>query len=219
MKPTLYAHPFSSYCWKVLIALYDTGIEFDYAMLDAEHPEHFGALTARWPFGKFPLLIDDGEAIPEASLIVEHLATTRCEAAYLLPGDAAQAHEVRLIDRVFDNYVMTPMQRFVGDAMRENDQKDPTGVAQAAALLDTAYGLLDERLAGRAWAVGDAFTLADCAGAPSLFYADWVHPIPDEHRVLRAYRARVLAHASVTRAVDEARPYRAFFPPGAPERD
>ncbi len=219
MKPTLYAHPFSSYCWKVLIAFYETGVDFDYAMLDADHPQHFAALVAHWPFGKFPLLIDAGDAIPEASLIVEHLAETRDEAARLMPRDAATLREVKRLDRVFDNYVMTPMTRFVVDAMRPDGAKDATGVGEARVLLDTAYAWLDTRLAGRAWAAGDGFTLADCAGAPSLFYADWVHPIAPEHATLRAYRARVLAHPSVARVVDAARPYRPLFPPGAPDRD
>lgn len=123
-----------------------------------------------------------------------------------------------MLDRVFDNYVMTPMTKFVGDAMRPDGAKDPAGVADAAALLDTSYAWLDGRI-GAAWAVGETFTLADCAAAPSLFYADWVHPIDPRHANLRAYRQRLLAQPSVARAVEAARPYRAYFPPGAPDRD
>jgi glutathione S-transferase len=137
----------------------------------------------------------------------------------LIPADPKSALEVRLLDRFFDNYVMTPMQKIVGDHLRPEDERDPRGVADAHALLATSYDWLDGRLDGRAWAAGDDFTLADCAAAPSLFYADWVHPIPDELRGARAYRARLLARSSFARAVDEARPYRPLFPPGAPDRD
>ncbi len=124
-----------------------------------------------------------------------------------------------MLDRVFDNYVMTPMNKFVVDTMRPEGAKDPAGVADARALLDKSYAWLDARLAGRTWAIGDAFTLADCAAAPSLFYADWVHPIGEEHAALRGYRARLLARPSFARTVDEARPYRRLFPLGAPDRD
>ena len=124
-----------------------------------------------------------------------------------------------MLDRIFDNYVMTPMQRIVFDFIRAPADRDPAGVADAHALLDRAYAWLDGALAGRTWATGDAFTLADCAAAPALFYADWVHPIDGKHARLRGYRARLLARPSVARCVDEARPYRKLFPPGAPDRD
>jgi glutathione S-transferase len=123
------------------------------------------------------------------------------------------------MDRVFDNYVMTPMQRIVSDRMRAPERRDSQAVVEARALLDTTYGWLDERMAGREWAAGDAFSLADCAAAPALFYADWTHPIADELRHARAYRNRLLSRPSFARAVDEARPYRPLFPLGAPDRD
>ena len=132
-------------------------------------------------------------------------------------GDAGI--EARMLDRIFDNDVMTPMQKIVHDAMRAEPDRDAYGVAQARGFLDSIYAWLDQRLAGRTWAAGEAFTLADCAAAPSLFYADWAHEIPHTHAKLRAYRARVLAHPHVARAVDEARPFRHYFPLGAPDRD
>src|SRR5207302_4968815 len=132
--------------------------------------------------------------------------------------DASSALEARMLDRFFDNYVMTPMQKIVADFIRAPEERDPRGIADAHALLDTAYGWLEGHLGGREWVAGE-FGLADCAAAPALFYADWVHPISDEHRQLRQYRARLLARPSFARAVDEARPYRVLFPPGAPERD
>jgi glutathione S-transferase len=137
----------------------------------------------------------------------------------LVPGDARAALGARMMDRFFDNYVATPMQRIVYDAIRAPGSRDPQGVREARALLDTAYGWLDGEIKGREWAAGEAFSLADCAAAPALFYADWVHPIAAQFPNVRSYRARLLARPSFARAVDEARPYRSMFPPGAPDRD
>uniref|UniRef100_UPI0035CC4FE3 glutathione S-transferase family protein n=1 Tax=uncultured Sphingomonas sp. TaxID=158754 RepID=UPI0035CC4FE3 len=214
----LFAHPFSSYCQKALIALYANATPFTLRMLDPEHLDNGADLAKRWPFGQFPVLIDGERTIPEASIIIEYLDRHHPGAHRLVPeGDAAI--EVRLLDRVFDTSVMTPMQKIVGNAIRPFQTRDPTGVAEARAKLDIAYAWLDAHLAGRTWAAGDAPTLADCAAAPSLFYADWAHPIGDAHATLRAYRARLLGWAPFARAVEEARPYRAFFPLGAPDRD
>jgi glutathione S-transferase len=124
-----------------------------------------------------------------------------------------------MLDRCFDNYVMTPMQRIVFDFIRPAAERHPCSVAEAHELLDTAYRWLDDTLKGREWAAGGAFSLADCAAAPALFYADWVHPIPEAFADVRSYRRRLLARPAFARAVDEARPYRQFFPPGAPDRD
>ncbi|MBI2802481.1 MAG: glutathione S-transferase family protein [Gammaproteobacteria bacterium] len=210
----LYGHPFSSYTWKALIALYETDTPFEFRMLDADHPDNGAAFATHWPVGKFPLLVDDGVPIMESSIIVEHVAPD------LIPADRNAAREARMLDRVFDNHVMNMMQQVVFDALRPEGERGTARVrAVCATALDTVYSWLDARLAGRTWAAGDDFTLADCAGAPSLFYADWVHPIPDPCPTLRAYRARVLARPSVARCVDEARPYRPFFPLGAPDRD
>lgn len=219
MTLLLYAHPFSSYCWKALIALYENATPFEQRILDAEHPENASAFAARWPLCKMPLLIDGDTAVAESTIIIEYLMDAHPGRAALLPGDAAAVRTVRLLDRVFDNYVMTPMTKMVGNAMRGIDDRDAAGVADARALLDKSYAWLDTWLAGRTWAAGDAFTLADCAGAPAVFYADWVHPIPEACATLKAYRARLLARPSVARCVDDARPYRALFPPGAPDRD
>ncbi len=214
----LFAHPFSSYCQKVLIALYANDTPFAYRMLDPDHLDHGRDLATRWPFGTFPVLADGDRTVPEASIVIEYLDVHHPGAHRFLPdGDAAI--EVRLLDRVFDTTVMTPMQKLVGNALRPFDKRDPNGVADARAKLDTAYAWLDAHLAGREWAAGATATLADCAAAPALFYADWAHPIPDERGALKAYRARLLAWPPFARAVDEARPYRRFFPLGAPDRD
>jgi glutathione S-transferase len=219
MTLTLFAHPFSSYCQKVLTALYENGTPFEYRLLSQEDPGAFEELTARWPLRKFPVLVDGGRAIVEATIIIEHLALHHPGPFRPLPADPRAALQVRMLDRFFDNYVMTPMQKIVGDVIRQPAARDAQGVAEAHAMLDTAYGWVEGILPGRAWAAGEDFSLADCAAAPSLFYADWVHPIPEELTQLRAYRARLLARPSFARAVDEARPYRPLFPAGAPDRD
>jgi glutathione S-transferase len=137
----------------------------------------------------------------------------------LIPSDAPEALEVRFIDRFFDNYVSTPQQRIVFDSIRAAENRDRQGVEEAQNLLETAYRWLDETLTGREWATGDSFSLADCAAAPALFYADWTYRISDAFKNLHAYRQRLLNRPSFARAVDEARPYRPLFPLGAPERD
>ncbi|MEW6270919.1 MAG: glutathione S-transferase family protein [Thermodesulfobacteriota bacterium] len=219
MPIELYAHPFSSYCQKVLIALYENATPFELRMLAFGDAQAAAEHAALWPLRRMPVLVDDGTTVVEASIIVEYLDLHRPGPVRLVPEDRRAALEVRMMDRIFDNYVMTPMQKIVLDAIRSPESRDPQGVADARALLDTAYRWLDDRMAGRRWAAGDAFSLADCASAPALFYADWVHPIADELTSLRAYRQRLLARPSFARAVDEARPYRAAFPPGAPDRD
>lgn len=212
----LYAHPFSSYCQKALIALYGNDTPFDYVLLEGEAPQR--ELESLWPIGKFPLLVDGDAVVFEATSIIEHLDTHHRGTVRFIP-DGASSVEVRMLDRFFDNYVMTPLQKIVGDHLRPDDARDPHGVAEAHALLEKAYDWLERRLDGREWACESGFGLADCAAAPSLFYADWVHGIGDERPHLRGYRQRLLARPSVARAVDEARPYRHYFPPGAPDRD
>ncbi len=219
MTLAFYGHPFSSYCQKALIALYENDIPFEWRVLSPEHPENGAALAALWPIGKFPVLVDGGHRVMEATSIIEHLAVHRPGPVKLIPADAARAVEVRMMDRIFDNYVMTPQGKCVFDALRPEGSRDPAGVADAKAMLEKSYRWLDGVLKGHEWAVGNDFTLADCAAAPALFYADWTHPIGNEFTTLKAYRQRLLARPSFARAVDEARPYRAFFPLGAPDRD
>lgn len=215
MSVELYGHPFSSYTWKALIALYEAGTSFEFRNIAGdEHPENEAAFLSYWPVGKFPLLVDDGVPVMESSIIVEHVAPA------LIPADRDAALETRMLDRIFDNHVMAPTQAIVAEHLPfVTKTPDEARIDRARAALDKVYPWLDARLAERRWAAGDGFTLADCAGAPSLFYADWAHPIPDALAKLKAYRGRVLARPSVARAVDEARPYRHFFPLGAPDRD
>lgn len=215
----LFAHPFSSYCQKVLIALYENDTPFTYRMLSPDEPETGAELARLWPIGRFPLLLDGERTVIESSTIIEYLHVARPGPVLLIPPQGDAAIEARMLDRVFDNYVVTPMTKLVFDRIRAEEDRDPYGVAEAEALLDKSCAWLDERLAGRTWAAGQDFTIADCAAAPSLFYADWARPIAEKHRHLRAYRARLLERPSFARAVDDARPYRALFPLGAPDRD
>ena len=219
MKPVLYAHPFASYCWKVLVALYENDTAFTYRLLGPEDPQAASELEVLWPLKKFPVLVDDGRPVIESSVIIEYLALRYPGKVRLIPEDPEAALEVRFLDRYFDNYVMTPMSKIVTNQLRREDQRDPYGVDEARAALDTAYGWLDGVMRRRTWAAGENFTLADCAAAPALFYADWAYPIAQRFFHVRAYRLRLLARPSVIRVVDEARPFRQFFPLGAPDRD
>jgi glutathione S-transferase len=212
-----FAHPFSSYCQKVLIALWTNDTPFEYRLLESDHPENFAELKRHSPFGLFPLLIDDGKPILETSIIIEHLQLHHPGPTRWIPeGD--DGLRVRFLDRFFDLYIMNTMQVGVANALRPEGTHDAYGEKRARERLHIAYDWLDANL-GEPWAAGEAFTLADCAAAPSLFYADWVEEIGDKRPRLSAYRARLLAHPVVARAVDEGRPYRHYFPLGAPDRD
>lgn len=217
MSLTLYAHPFSSYCQKVLIALWENNIAFTYRNL--EEPGAGEELVKLWPIGKFPVLIDGSRTIAETSIIIEHLDVHFRGSVRFLPDEPDAASEVRFLDRFFDQYVMNATQVAVNESLRKAPDRLAEAMQSAASALEVAYEWLEHRLAGREWAAGDYFSLADCAAAPSLFYGDWVHRISDGHSALRAYRTRLLARPSFARAVEEGRKYRSYFPLGAPDRD
>jgi glutathione S-transferase len=219
MSLQLYAHPFSSYCQKALTALYENGTPFETRVLAYDDPQIMAEFAALWPIKRFPVLVDGGRTVPEASIIIEYLGLHYPGPVALLPADPRAALEVRTMDRFFDNYISTPQQKIVFDCLRAEAERDTRGVADARAMLDTAYAWLDRHMAEREWAAGESFSLADCGAAPFLFYADWTHPISPAFAHVRAYRQRLLARPSFARAVDEARPYRPWFPLGAPDRD
>lgn len=220
MPLALYGHPFSSYTQKALIALYENATPFEFRGIGPDTPENAEEWMRRWPLLKFPLLVDGERQVAETSIIVEYLHLAYPGPVRLLPDDPMAALDVRFLDRFFDLHVMDAMQVAVDSSLsRFGGMTQDQGVALAAERLARAYAWLDGHLAGRTWAAGESFSLADCAAAPSLFYADWVHPISDAHPNLRAYRARLLARPSFARAVEEARPYRGLFPLGAPDRD
>lgn len=218
MSLELFAHPFSSYSQKVLIALWADDTPFIFRMLDEQHPDNMAALHRHWPIGKFPLLLDDGKPVVESTTIIEHLSAHHPGPNRWIP-DGDLGRRTRFLDRFFDTYVMTNMQKAGLDVIRPEGNCDPYGAQLARDDLHLAYDWLEFNLGDGPWATGSEFTLADCAAAPSLFYADWIEEIGPDRPRLAAYRARLLAHPIVARAVDEGRPYRAFFPLGAPDRD
>jgi glutathione S-transferase len=217
MSLILYAHPFSSYCQKVLVALWEKETAFTY-----RHLEEAGVreeLASLWPIAKFPVLVDGGTTVVETSIIIEYLDLHHPGKAQMLPDDPAQMLEVRLLDRFFDQYVMNAAQVAVNESLRAAPDRLEEAKQSAGQALEIAYAWLEARLDGREWAAGARFSMADCAAAPALFYGDWVHPIGDVHPRLRAYRARLLERPSFARAVQEGRKYRSYFPLGAPDRD
>ena len=217
MALVFYAHPFSSYSQKVLIALYENGTPFAFRVLNDE--KAFAELAALWPHKKFPVLLDGDTTVIETSIIIEYLMQHYPGPVRLIPESPDTALLVRFMDRFFDNFVMTPVAKVVGNSLRAQADRDPAGVADAKTQLDISYEWLDSSMESRLWAGGECFSLADCAAAPALFYADWVHEIDRRFTNVRAYRTRLLARPSVARAVEEARPYRNLFPLGAPDRD
>ena len=212
MTMTFYGHPLSSYCWKVLIALYEKGAAFDYRQLDWDKPEVQAEFGAIWPLQKMPALVEDGCTMVESSIIIESLDQRLPDTAPLIPREAEAALEVRLLDRVFDNYVMTPMQKVVFDRIRPPEARNPMDVAEGRGQIDKTRAWLETRLAGRDWAAGKDVSLADCAAAPSLHYAEKVQPSAGRFPVVEAYLARLESRPSFARTLEEAKPYAHMFP-------
>lgn len=212
MALTLYYHPLSSYCWKVLIALYENGTPFQARTVNLGNPAERAAYAALWPTAKIPLLVDGERVVPETSIQIEYLDRHHPGPLRLLPEDADARLEVRLWDRVFDLHVMTPMQRFIAQQLRPEAERDAATLSGTVDDLGLAYDLIESRLGGRTWAAGEAFSMADCAAAPALFYAAIVRPFSPEHTRLAAYFERLLARPSVWRCIVEARPVFQYYP-------
>jgi glutathione S-transferase len=214
MSLELHFHPLSSFCQKALMAFYENDTPFEPHIVDFSNETSRAEFQKIWPIGKIPVLRDDARdrTIPESSIIIEYLAQHYPGATRLVPADADIARQTRMRDRFYDLYVNQPMQKVVTDRLRPAGQNDPYGVDQAKALLHTAYGMIDEEMATKTWAMGDAFTMADCAAAPAMFYANLVMPFGDTHESTAAYLGRLMERPSFARAVKEAQPYRALFP-------
>jgi glutathione S-transferase len=208
---TLHMHPLASYCWKVLLALYDAGTPFRSVQIDGI-PKDKDDYAALWPIAKMPLLQDRGHIVPETSIIIEYLQDHHPGSTTLIPMDREIAREARLWDRFFDLYVHTPMQKLVSDHMRPEGARDAVGAAEARSTLDTAYGMLDRRVAERVWIAGDAFSIADCAAMPPLFYLGAIHPYRSAYPALAAYFERLASRASAQRVIREAQPWFRYFP-------
>jgi glutathione S-transferase len=209
----------ASYCHKVLIALYENETPFTPNLVDLGNEAERAALLKLWPIGKFPVLRDDArdQNVPESSIIIEYLDRYYPGRTQFITGDADRARGIRLRDRFYDLYVHEPMQKIVGDRLRPQGKDDPHGVEEAKARLKASYGMIDQEMASRTWAMGEAFSLADCAAAPALFYADEVLPFGDTHHNVAAYFNRLKARPSYARVLREAEPYFAMFPREAPK--
>jgi glutathione S-transferase len=214
MSLKLYFHPLSSFCQKVLIALYENDTPFKPHVVDLGDETSRADLKKIWPIGKFPVLRDAAKdrTIPESSIIIEYLAQHYPGKMQLVPADADLARQTRLRDRFYDLYVQVPMQKIVIDRLRPAGKSDPLGVQQARALLATALGMIDQEMATKLWAMGEDFSMADCAAAPALYYANLVMPFGDTHKNVAGYFDRLLQRPSFARAVEEAQPYRHLFP-------
>lgn len=214
MSLKLYYHPLSSFCWKALTALYESDTSFEPHIVNLGDATERSEFLKLWPIGKFPVLRDEakGLTIPESSIIIEYVTTHYPCRVQLVPDDIDLAREVRLHDRILDLYIHDPMQKIVADRLRPAEHKDPFGVDEARKRLRTALDLVDRNMASRAWAVGDHFTLADCAAAPALFYANRVTHFGDTHPNATRYLDRLMARPSFARVVEEAKPYFAMFP-------
>ena len=214
MSFQLYYHPLSSYCWKALIALYEADVPFEKCLVDLRDPAERAMFLKLTPLGKFPLLVDAelDRRIPESSILIEYLARDVPSAAQLVPSSRDLSLQVRAGDRFFDLYVMEPMAKIVEDRLRPEAERDPRGVANARVRLDTAYAIAEGFLKESGWAVGDDFTLADCAAAPALFYANKVHPLTLAFPRTRAYCERLAARPSFARVLREAEPFMSMFP-------
>jgi glutathione S-transferase len=214
MSLKLYYHPLSSFCMKALVALYETGTPFDKQIVDLFDEKQRADFYALWPIGKFPVLQDTARdrPLPESTIIIEYLAQHHAGGTQLIPADADLAREVRLKDRVFDLYIHMPMQKIVTDKLRPEGRNDSFGVEEARKKMKDALGIVEADIAGKEWAAGDAFTLADCAACPALFYGDKVMPLSEDFPETAAYLKRLQARPSFARVLEEAQPYFAMFP-------
>ncbi|GAA3064643.1 glutathione S-transferase family protein [Rhizobium viscosum] len=214
MTLTLYMHPLASFCHKVLIALYENETAFESKIVNFADADSAAALFDKWPVGKIPILHDEatGHTVPETSIIVEYLQAHYPGPVRLLPDDPEALLQVRLWDRFYDLYVNVQVQKIVTDRIRPADTHDPHGVAEARAMLDQAYRMIEAHMQQRLWATGDDFTMADCAALPGLFFASIVHPFTGEQQALSSYLERLLQRPSVKRVLIEAQPYFSMFP-------
>ena len=214
MSLTLHFHPLSSFCHKALIALYENGTPFTPNIVNLMDDGERTALRKLWPIGKFPVLRDDarGETVPESSVIIEYLDQHYPGTTRFIPADRDEMRETRLRDRFLDLYLHLPMQRIVGERLRPADRKDPHGLAEARTTADTALGMVEQQMAAGLWAMGDTFTIADCAAAPPLFYLDKIAPLRPRYPNAAAYLDRLKQRPSYARVLQEAEPYMQFFP-------
>ncbi|MER8951581.1 glutathione S-transferase family protein [Mesorhizobium sp. M0833] len=214
MSLIMHLHPLASFCWKPLIALYENGTPFTSVVVDLGNEQSRAAFLKLWPLGKMPVLRDEAldRTVPESTIVIEYLNAYYPGPVELIPADFDLARQTRLADRFYDFYVQEPMQKIVGDRLRPEGKTDPFGVEQARTQLRSSYAIIEQDMQSRTWAVGASFTMADCAAAPALFYANKVEPFGDEYPAVRRYHDRLLQRPSVARVIEEAQPYFKLFP-------
>lgn len=214
MSLIMHLHPLASFCWKPLIALYENGTPFTSVVVDLGNEQSRAAFLRLWPLGKMPVLRDEAldRTVPESTIVIEYLNAYYPGPVELIPADLDLARQTRLADRFYDFYVQEPMQKIVGDRLRPEGKTDPFGVEQARAQLRSSYAIIEQDMRSRTWTVGASFTMADCAAAPALFYANKVEPFGDEYPAVRRYHDRLLQRPSVARVIEEAQPYFKLFP-------
>jgi glutathione S-transferase len=214
MSLTLYFHPLASFCWKALIALYENATPFEALIVDLGDPSSRDSFAKVWPPAKFPVLRDNtrNRTVAEATVVIEYLDAFHPGATRFIPTDPDLAWQARMWDRVFDHYVHEPMQKIVGDRIRPDGKKDSHGVEQAEATIRDAYALLDRQIGTRPWAMGEGFSVVDCAAAPALSYATTLVAFGPEHRNLAGYLDRLITRPSFARVLKEAEPHFQFYP-------
>lgn len=214
MSLTMHLHPLASFCWKPLIALYENGTPFTSVVVDLGNEQSRAAFLKLSPAGKMPVLRDEAldQTVPESAIVIEYLNAYYPGPVELIPADIDLARQTRLADRFYDFYVQHPMQKIVGDRLRPEGKTDPFGVEEARAQLRSAYAIIEQDMQSRTWAMGEAFTMADCAAAPALFYANKVEPFGNKYPAVRRYHDRLLQRPSVARVIEEAQPYFKLFP-------
>jgi glutathione S-transferase len=212
MSLTLHFHPLSSYCHKVLMALYENGTPFERNVVNLMDPAEAATFRKLWPAGQFPVLVDGGRTIPESTVIIEHLDAHHLGKTRFIPADPELARQVRAKDRFYDLHLHVHMQKVVGDKMRPDGKKDPYGVDVARKRMNVSLDAIDAEMANKTWAMGDVFTLANCAAGPPLFYIDRAFKLADTHKSAAAYLRRLTERPSYARALEEAQPFLKMFP-------
>jgi glutathione S-transferase len=221
MPLVLHYHPLASFCWKVLIALYENETPFERVIVDLGEEKSRAAFLKLWPHGKFPVLQDTtrDRMVPESSIIIDYLDQHYAGAVRFIPDDRDLARQVRLADSFYDSYVHEPMQKIVVDRIRPEGSKDPYGVEQARATLRTSYSMINQDMRDKQWSAGKTFTLADCAAFPALYYANKVEPFAGSYAHAARYLERLTERPSIARVLSEAKPYMPMFPFYKPGED
>ncbi len=200
----LYYNPISTYSQKVLIALYEKGLDFEpeiVNLMDADARARYRDVN---PLGKIPCLqLEDGHIIPESSIILEYLDPLA--EPTLIKGNADETRRIRFKDRMFDLYLNDPIVTLLFQGMKPESEQDPERIEKARFHVATMYSFMENEFGKQSYANGEEFLMADCAAAPALFYAEQVVPFA-EHKNISAYWERLKSRPSVQRTHEEAAP-------------